>query len=264
MSARVSMSRLFSSACSGAMYSSVPTMLADFGEQRAFGQLLAGGLGDAEIDHLGHRLAIVQSDQHVGRLQIAMDDALLMCVLHGLADGNEQFEPFPRRQMFLIAKLGDRDAFDQLHDEIGAAAVGRAGVKNLGDIRMIHDGQRLPFGLEAGDDLRRVHARLDDLDGNHAADRLFLFGQEDDAHAAFAELLKQFVGADACAGRLGRNAQVRAAWSSINGEFQGRGRLFQETVGGGVRLNHGFDLLAQGFVGAACLGEESLSLARRR
>ena len=32
-------------------------------------------------------------DQHVGRLEVAMDDALLMGVLHGLADLNEQLQP---------------------------------------------------------------------------------------------------------------------------------------------------------------------------
>ena len=55
-------------------------------------------LGHAEVDHLGHRLAVVQRDQDVGRLDVAMDDAFLMGVLHGLADRNEQFQAFARRQ----------------------------------------------------------------------------------------------------------------------------------------------------------------------
>ena len=54
----------------------------------------------------------------------------------------------------------------------GRPDVGRAGVEHLGDVRMVHHRQRLPLGLEAGDDLPRVHARLDDLQRDPAADRL--------------------------------------------------------------------------------------------
>ena len=56
----------------------------------ALGQGGAGGLGHAEVDHLGHRLIVVESDQDVGGLDVAVDDALLVRVLDGLADGDEQ------------------------------------------------------------------------------------------------------------------------------------------------------------------------------
>ena len=78
------------------MYSSVPTIGAEAGEQRLLGQLLPGRLGHAEVDDLRHRLAVVQGDQDVGRLEVAVDDALLMGVLHRLADGDEQLQPLPR------------------------------------------------------------------------------------------------------------------------------------------------------------------------
>ena len=42
---------------------------------------------------------------------------------------------------------------DQLHDEVGPAGLGGAGVEDAGDVEMVHHGQGLPFGLEAGDDL---------------------------------------------------------------------------------------------------------------
>ena len=61
---------------------------------------------------------------------------------------------------------------------------------------MVHDGQGLALGFEAGDDLGRVHARLDDLEGNRALDRVLLLGHVDDAHAPFADLLQELVGAD--------------------------------------------------------------------
>ena len=65
---------------------------------------------------------------------------------------------------------------------------------------MVHHRQGLPLGLEAGDDLPRVHARLDDLQRDGPLDRLGLLGHEHDAHAAFADLLQQLVRADDRAG----------------------------------------------------------------
>ena len=44
------------------------------------------GLGDAEVDHLGARPAVDLRDQQVAGLEVAMDHALLVRVLHGLAD----------------------------------------------------------------------------------------------------------------------------------------------------------------------------------
>ena len=105
--------------------------------------------------------------------------------------------------MFFVAVFGDRHALHQLHDEVGPAAVGRARVEHLGDVRVVHHRQRLPLGLEAGDHLPGVHARLDDLQRDGPLDRLGLLGHEHDAHAAFADLLQELVGADDRAGPLG-------------------------------------------------------------
>jgi hypothetical protein len=50
----------------------------------------------------------------------------------------------------------------------------------------------------------RVHAELDDLESNAAADGLGLFGHVNDAHAAFADALEKLVAADAFARFLER------------------------------------------------------------
>ena len=76
------------------------------------------------------------------------------------------------REPGLVAVVGDRHAADQFHDEVRPAGVGRAGVEHLGDVRVVHQGQGLPLGLEPGDHLPGVHARLDDLQRDLAADRL--------------------------------------------------------------------------------------------
>ena len=91
---------------------------------------------------------------------------------------------------------------DQFHHEIRSSRVGRTGIEHLGDVRMIHQGQGLPFGLEPRHHLARVHARLDDLQGHLAADGLLLRRHVHDAHAPFANLLQQLVGTDLGAGAV--------------------------------------------------------------
>ena len=65
---------------------------------------------------------------------------------------------------------------------------------------MVHQRQRLPLGLEPGDDLLGVHAQLDDLERHPAAHRLLLLGHVDHAAAALADLLQQLVAANPVAG----------------------------------------------------------------
>ena len=67
----------------------MPTISREPREERLIGELLVDRLGDAEVDDLGHRPAIVQRHQHVRRVDVAMDDALLIGVLHGKADLDE-------------------------------------------------------------------------------------------------------------------------------------------------------------------------------
>jgi hypothetical protein len=126
-----------------------------------------------------------------------------MSMLNRSTNGNEQLQTLSQRQMFLVAILRDRNSIDQFHHEVGASGFGRAAVEHTSDIRMLHHRQRLPFGLEPGDNLVRVHTGLNDLQGDASFDRLFLLGHVNDAHAPFADLLQQFVGADLRAGFLG-------------------------------------------------------------
>ena len=87
------------------------------------------GLGHAKVDHLGHRPTVVLGDQHIRRLDIAVDDALLMSVLDGMADRQEQFQSFAGIQAIFVAVAGDRLALDQFHDEVRPAA--EKGDRNL-------------------------------------------------------------------------------------------------------------------------------------
>src|SRR5205814_2017691 len=56
--------------------------------------------------------------------------------------------------------------------------------------------QGLPLRLEPGNNLTRIHARLDDLQRDLALNRDRLLCQENDAHAPFADLLDELARSD--------------------------------------------------------------------
>src|SRR5207249_1576812 len=78
----------------------------------------------------------------------------------------------------------------------------RATVMDLGDVRMVHQRQRLALGLKAGNDLPGVHAQLDDLEGDPATNRFLLLGHIDNPAAALANFLEQLVTPDLVSGFL--------------------------------------------------------------
>ena len=75
-------------------------------------------------------------------------------------------------------------------------------VEDLGDVRMVHQRQRLTFGLEPGDDFPGVHAGLDDFERHLAMHRLELLGHVHHAKSAFPNLLEQLVTSDHRPGAL--------------------------------------------------------------
>src|SRR6266404_3881176 len=144
-----------------------------------------------------------------------MNNALLMRVLNRLGDLDEQLEPLLGGKSVLVAVVGNLDPTHQLHDEVRAAGFACAGVQDFGNVRMVHQRQRLAFGLKASDDLPGVHAQLDDLEGDPAVDRLLLFSHIDHTAAALANLLKEFVSADTLTSFLpGRRSVLLSVRSS--------------------------------------------------
>jgi hypothetical protein len=65
------------------------------------------------------------------------------------------------------------------------------GIEDAGNVGMVHEREDSPLGLEAGDYLARIHAELDDFEGDLAADGLF--GKVNDAHAALARDADGFI-----------------------------------------------------------------------
>src|SRR5208282_6682571 len=122
-----------------------------------------------------------QRDEDVRRLDVPMDNPLLVRVLDGIADLDEQVETFPGGEVVLVAILGDADAAHQFHDKIGATCLGGAGIEYSGNVGVIHHRQRLPLGFEAGHHRLGVHTQLDNLERDSTADRFSLFGDIDNA-----------------------------------------------------------------------------------
>src|SRR5262245_12762999 len=129
-----------------------------------------------------------------------MDDAFLMRVLDRVAGLNQQFETIIGGKLVLVAVVGDFDAADEFHDEVGTAGFSRARVENFGDVWMIHHREGLALCFETGDDTPGVHAELDDFESDASADWFLLLSHINNAATTFAELLEKFVAADFVAG----------------------------------------------------------------
>ncbi len=129
------------------------------------------------------------------------------------------------------------------------AAFHHSRIEHLGDVGMIHDGQRLPLRLEPGDDLLGVHARLDDLQRHAPPHRLGLLGRIHHTAPAFAHALQKFVAPERLAdGLIGRVSEV---------ELDGRACRFG--LGGQQRLG----LLVRGKQGVEPLKQRDVSARGR-
>ena len=152
------------------------------------------------------RLPSRSRDEDVRRLQVAVDDRFLVRVLNAVAYLKEQLEPLRHRQAMLVAMLVDRNALDVVHHEVRPPVLRGSGVEDPSDVAVVHQRQRLSFGLEASDDLARVHAPADELERHATSNRLFLLRDEDIAHAARSQLVDDAVVTDSPADHLVRLA----------------------------------------------------------
>src|SRR5262249_49663218 len=87
-------------------------------QQRPLGEPWPRGLGDTEIDEFDDRHAIARGHEHIGRLQVAMNDAFLMGVLYSAAQVPEEYKPLAHCQPILVAVLRDGQSAYQLHYKV--------------------------------------------------------------------------------------------------------------------------------------------------
>ena len=175
--------------------------------QRLPAELRVQQLGDAEVEQLGRA---VGRHQHVGRLDVAVDDQVLVRVLDGGADVAEERQPGRGVEPVRVAVVDDRLPFDVLHGEVGPAVRRAAAVEEAGDERMLEAGQDLPLVTEPPHDAVGVHPALEHLDRDALLERVVVADAEvDGAHAAVADLANEAVGA-----RGGRPGRRRARTSA--------------------------------------------------
>lgn len=86
------------------------------GVNRLVGQVVMQSFGYTEVDDFDNSAVICLCHHDVGRLEIAMNDAFLVRVLHGVADIDEQFQTLAIGQLFGIAKFGDGGTVNKFHD----------------------------------------------------------------------------------------------------------------------------------------------------
>ena len=113
--------------------------------QREVAGVAAQQLGQAEVGDLHAALAV---QQDVLRLDVAVDDALLVGVLQGVADLRHDPQRLLRLQVAVAQQLPQVDAVHVLHDEVVEAA-GLAEIVDGDDVGMAEPGQGAGLAVEA-------------------------------------------------------------------------------------------------------------------
>ena len=195
-------------------------------------------LGDTEVDEFGQ--AIV-ANQHVVRLQVAVQHQIGVRVLHGFAYAQEHLDPPARVELARIAPAGDRQAADQLHRQIRRTIRGFADVEQAGYGRMLEGSDDLALAQETLAPVGIEQRILDDLEGDLLADlAIGAFGTVDHAHAALPQRFAQHVGTDAIAD--GDTAHIDGRQGDMADALPLRGRI---GMMGGIGRKQGREHLRQ-------------------
>ena len=215
-------------------------------------------LGDAEVQELRRA---VRRDQDVARLEVPVDDEVLMGVLDGRAHLAEQHEPWLERERPRLAVGVEGNALDALHHDVGHAILGGPAVQQPRDVGMIQGRQDAPLLEEP------LHQRAARRSAAHDLDRhLLLEGgigalrEVHHGHPALSQLPDDPVGPDRSARDGRRGALERRRGDRLRGAAGHDRRGFQEVAGSGVRAQEGFHLAAQRLVPRAGLRQPGRTL----
>ncbi len=192
-----------------------------------------------------------------------MNDELAVRVVHGIANLDEELEPFPNVQTIGVAVLIKRLAFDELHDEVGPIVRGCAAAEQVRDVRVFEGGQDLSLVAKAFEDKVCIHAALDELDGDALAKfPIGPHGPVNRPHAAAPDFALDFVGPDSLPEQRVIFV-VRVKWAKfqaaalIDGRFEKAARRF-------VLLEHRCDFALQLGVARATAFHILRTLVRRK
>ena len=167
----------------------------------------ADGLGDAEIGHDGD----AAGDEHVVRLDVAVDDAALVRVGERLRHVAQDADDFADGERAVGEARAQRFAVDERH-RVEGESVRIARGQHRDDVRVLQRRDRLDLALEAldADPLRQFGRQH--LDDDPPLEPQFL-GDEHARHAAAAEFALERVAA--AQRRLELVAQVRGRQSAL-------------------------------------------------
>jgi len=84
----------------------------------------------------------------VGRLQVAMHDALVVSRIEGVRYLTRDWQRIVKRERTVHETIGERRALDELHDE-GIHTISLLEAVDVGDVGMIERGEQLGFALKA-------------------------------------------------------------------------------------------------------------------
>ena len=107
-------------------------------------------LGNAKVNDLHNGTVSVTRYQDVAGLQIAMNDALLVRVLHAGTHINEEAHAVTRTHATFVTEGRDSEPINERHDKPWSAIFGGASVKHRGNMRVIHERQGVAFVLKSG------------------------------------------------------------------------------------------------------------------
>ena len=88
-------------------------------------------------------------DQDVAGLEVAVDDAPVVGVLHRVAHPRQQLQAAARVEAVPAGVLVQGHAADELHGEVGLAVLAHAGLVDLGDAGVVQPAQDLGLVGEA-------------------------------------------------------------------------------------------------------------------
>ncbi len=168
------------------------------------------GARDAEVEYLrlasngkgctlaGRRRRRLIYHEDILRFQVAVNDTLLVGVVYGIADACHELEAYLDAEVVLFRVLPEFLSLDVLHGEVGQAGLAGIDLARIVDLRyagMPEPAQHLGLEAEPFQQALGQQTGADHLE-RHAALGMVLLGQEDRAHAAFADLFENAVGAD--------------------------------------------------------------------
>lgn len=162
---------------------------------------------DAEIEQLRRAVA---RHQHVARLQVRVDDELLVRELHRAAHRGEQREALAQARL-LGGPIRQRHAGNVLHHDVRGAAWVDTAVEQPCDVRVLQAREDSSLGGELRERARGQDARANELDRDGLLEEAVVaLAAVDGAHAADADQLGEAIGSDALGaapvrGRLARD-----------------------------------------------------------